>query len=140
METVTKRTYEAMFLVDSALAASDWDGINELIKGIIEKYGGEIISMRKWDERRLAYEIKGTSRGTYILVYFKADTQVVKDIERSVSLNDKLMRVLVLNAEHMTEEDINKETPATAEKKKAEAVEKESDESEKSDESDEKEE
>jgi len=30
--------------------------------------------MRKWDERRLAYEIKKQKRGLYILCYFKAPT------------------------------------------------------------------
>ena len=35
-----------------------------------EKVGAEIISFKKWDERRLAYEIKGNKRGLYFLCYF----------------------------------------------------------------------
>ena len=70
METVTKVLYEAMFLVDSAEAASDWEGINQVITGILEKFDAEIVSSRKWDEAKLAYDVNGKGRGTYILCYF----------------------------------------------------------------------
>lgn len=112
MKTITKRQYEAMFLVDSAKAASDWDGIIKAIETIFKRSDAEITSLRKWDERPLAYEIKGKERGTYILCYFKADGQKVSDIERDVQLSEDLMRVMVLNAEHMTTEDLEKATPA----------------------------
>ena len=123
MKTVVKRLYEGMFLVDSALAASDWDGINAAIKTILEKAEAEIISIRKWNECRLAYEINRKSRGTYILTYFRVDGDKISGIERDVQLSEQLMRVLILNAEHMTQAEVEKETPATlAEKKVAEAL------------------
>ncbi len=123
MKTVVKRLYEGMFLVDSALAASDWDGINAAIKTILEKAEAEIISIRKWNECRLAYEINRKSRGTYILTYFRVDGDKISGIERDVQLSERLMRVLILNAEHMTQTDVEKDTPATlAEKKVAEAL------------------
>ena len=122
METATKVLYEAMFLVDSAEAASDWEGINQVFTDILEKFGAEIISSRKWDECKLAYEVKGKSRGTYILCYFRVDGSKIQEIERSVQLSERIMRVLILNAEHMTTEDIEKATPATLAKKRAEEV------------------
>ena len=89
METMTKnRLYEGMFLVDSALAGSNWDGVNQTIKTILDKADAEIVSIKKWDDRKLAYEIKGKSRGTYILCYFRADGGKIKDIEKSVQLSE----------------------------------------------------
>jgi len=109
-----------MFLVDSARAASDWDGVNGAINKILEKAGAEIVSMRKWDDRRLAYDIRRTSRGTYMLCYFKADGQKIQGIEKAVQLSEKIIRVLILSTEQMTKDDIEKDTPATkAEKEKA---------------------
>jgi small subunit ribosomal protein S6 len=102
-----------MFLVDSSLAGADWDGIMSAIRTILEKAGAEIDSIRKWDDRRLAYEIKGKSRGTYILSYFRVDGERIQDIEKSVRLSEKIMRVLILSAERQRPEDIEKETPAT---------------------------
>lgn len=124
METMTeKKLYEGMFLVDSAKAASDWDGVNAAINKVLEKAGAEIVSMRKWDDRRLAYDIKGTGRGTYLLYYFKVDGQEIQGIEKSVQLSEKIIRVLILSTEQMTTDDIEKDTPATkAEKEKQKAV------------------
>jgi small subunit ribosomal protein S6 len=114
LETVAKKKlYEGMFLVDSAEAGTDWDGVVGAIKKILERAKAEIVSIRKWDDRRLAYDIAGVSRGTYILCYFRTDGQKVQEIEKSVQLSERIMRVLILNAEHMTAEDIEKDTPAT---------------------------
>jgi len=98
------KLYEAMFLVDSDEAAADWDGVNAVIKNILEKAGAEIVSIRKWDDRKLAYEIKGKSKGTYILCYFRAEGGRLRDIERDVQLSERIMRVLILCAEHITAE------------------------------------
>ena len=119
MKTETKKLYEGMFLVDSALAASDWDGVNATIKTILERSDAEIVSIKKWDERRLAYEINKKLRGTYILCYFKAPGRRIREIERNIQLTEKIMRALILSTESMSTEDIERETPAMiAERKK----------------------
>ena len=118
MKTVVKRLYEGLFLVDSAEAAADWDGVNTTIKNILEKAGAEIVSIKKWNEYRLAYGIKGKTRGTYILCYFRVDGKKIRDIERDVQLSERIMRVLILSADHMTQEGIEKDTPAMAAEKR----------------------
>ena len=113
METVAKnKLYEGMFLIDSSLAGADWDGINAAIRKILEKAEAEIVSIEKWDDRRLAYDIKGKSRGTYILSYFRVDGGRIQGIEKSVRLSEKIMRVLILSGERLGPEDIEKDTPA----------------------------
>lgn len=112
METIVKKLYEAMFLVDSAQAASDWDGIIGAIETILKRAEAEIVSMKKWDERRLAYDIQKKGRGTYILCYFRADGQKISAIERDVKLTERIMRVLILSAETRSQEDVDKATPA----------------------------
>ncbi len=107
LEATVKRLYEGMFLVDSAQAAAEWDGVLEAIRTVLDRAGAEIVSMKKWDECRLAYEIRGTSRGTYILTYFKADGQKIREIERDVQLSERIMRVIILNAESRGKEDIS---------------------------------
>ena len=96
MSSEKKQLYEAMFLVDSAVAVSDWEQLNEAIRKILDRNRAEDVSLRKWDERRLAYDLKGKSRGTYILSYFRADGDSIAGIERDVQLSEQIMRVLVL--------------------------------------------
>jgi small subunit ribosomal protein S6 len=112
METVTKKKlYEGMFLVDSA-QASDWDKVIATLEAVLEKADGEVVSIRKWDDRKLAYEINGKARGTYILCYFRANGRKIREVEKAVQLSEQIMRVLILCAESMSKEDIEKETPA----------------------------
>lgn len=108
METV-KRLYEAMFLVDSGQAASDWDGIIALIENILKRADAEVMCLRKWSDRRLVYEINHQSRGTYILCYFKVDGRRITGIERDIRLSERIMRSLILTAEERPAEYVDRD-------------------------------
>lgn len=114
METAVKRLYEGMFLVDSALAAQDWQKIIDEIKRVLDRAEAEVVSLKKWDERRLCYEVNKKSRGTYILTYFNCDTSKIGGIERDVQLSELVTRVLVLRTDRMTPEDLQRCTPLEA--------------------------
>ena len=124
METVAKRLYEGMFLMDSALAAADWDGTLSVINTILERADAEVVSMQKWQERKLAYDIDHKTRGTYILCYFKADGARIAGIEKDVLLSEKVMRVLILGTEKRPAAMIERDIKGESEEKPAEAAEK----------------
>jgi len=119
---VNRRLYEGMFLVDSAKAA-DWDATKATLEDVLKRAGAEIVEMKKWDDRRLAYEIDGKARGAYILCYFKAGCEKIQDIEKAVQLSEQIMRVLILSTEQMTAEDMQKDTPTARAEKEAAAAE-----------------
>lgn len=112
METVVKRLYEGMFLVDSALAAQDWQVVIDEIQRMMTRAEADVVSLKKWDERRMTYDVQGKSRGTYILVYFSCDPEKVKGVERDVQLSEILMRVMILRTDKMSQKDIEKLTPS----------------------------
>ena len=62
--------------------------------------------MKKWDDRRLAYEIKGQKRGVYILAYFKAPGVDISHVERDCNLSEKVLRALILRADHLSIEEM----------------------------------
>jgi len=113
-----KRIYEAMFLVDSSLAGGDWQEVSSAIETIIT-HRAELINIRKWDDRRLCYDIRGHKRGTYVLSYFRAEPTAITSIERDVQLSESILRVLILRADHLSkdpeqaEAQMNAQTPAT---------------------------
>ena len=121
METVVKRTYEGLFLVDSGEAAADWKQVTGAIEKILSRSECEVVSLRKWDDRRLAYEVNKKNRGTFILVYFDCDPDRIGSIERDVQLSEKVIRVLILRTDRMTAEMMDKATPAMVESAAAEA-------------------
>lgn len=108
META-KRLYEAMFLVDSGQAASEWDSIIGLIESILKKADAEVVCLRKWSDRKLAYEIGHKGRGTYILCYFKADGRKITGIERDIRLSERIVRSLILIAEERPAEYVDRD-------------------------------
>ncbi len=118
---MVKRTYEGLFLVDSAEAAADWNKVTGAIEKILSRSEAEVVSLRKWDDRRLAYDINKKSRGTYILAYFNCDPDRIGSMERDVQLSEKVIRVLILRTDRMTAEMMDKLTPAMVESAAAEA-------------------
>ena len=120
MKTAAKKLYEGMFLVDSVETESDWEGVNKAIKKVLKKAKADVVSLEKWDNRRLAYDVDGKNRGTYVLCYFEAPGEGITEIERSVQLSESIMRVLILSAERMSKEDMEKETPLKRAEKRAE--------------------
>ncbi len=101
----TRYFYEGMFLVSPSEAA-DLDSIVEHIRDICTRAETEIIALRKWDERRLAYEIAKNKRGVYFLSYLKAPPQGVAEIDRLCNLSERILRILVTRADHLTVEEM----------------------------------
>lgn len=97
--------YEAMFLFDPTFGNS-FEKCEAEIRRLMERAQGEIIHCRKWDERRLAYRVNGRKRGVYVLVYFKAPPQSIVGMERDAKLDENILRLLVLRADHMSTEDM----------------------------------
>ncbi|QYK47045.1 MAG: 30S ribosomal protein S6 [Phycisphaeraceae bacterium] len=97
--------YEAMFMISQAVAA-DFSGAIAHINEILSRGHAELISMKKWDERRLAYEIKGQKRAIFILAYFKATGEGFAHIERDCNLSEKIMRALIVRCDHLTIEEM----------------------------------
>ena len=90
-------TYEGMFILDSNRYARDPDGTSGEIPKLIEGLQGEVLVSRLWEERRLAYPIKGHRKGTYWITYFRIDGSQLSDLERRCQINDLFLRPLFPN-------------------------------------------
>ncbi len=96
MEKMQK--YETLFVVDVTLG-------EDAVKALVEKYikritdNGEIIEVNEWGKRKLAYEIDYKSEGYYVLVTFKSNPEFPAKLERSFTLNEGIMRSIVIKKE-----------------------------------------
>lgn len=97
--------YEGMFLFDAG-RVSEWSAVEQELTRLFERIGATQRVAIKYDERKLAYEIKKRKRGLYVLVYFEADSQKIGELERDARLSEVLLRVLILRAEGVTDERI----------------------------------
>ena len=67
--------YECMFIFDPNLYARDPRRIQRQSAEMVESCGGEMLASRLWNERELAYPIKGHRKGAYWLSYFKMESR-----------------------------------------------------------------
>jgi len=83
-----------MFVLDDARANEQWDAVANEVRGLLEKHNAEVFSCDRWDERRLAYPIKGRTRAVYLLARFTAPGEALAALERDCQLNETILRVL----------------------------------------------
>src|SRR5262245_23482899 len=85
-----------MFILDSNRYARDAAGTVAEIPNAIEQFGGKMLASRLWEERRLAYPIKGHRKGTYWLTYFQLPGDQLTSLNRQFQLNESIIRSLTL--------------------------------------------
>ena len=91
--------YEGMFILDPNRYGRDAEAVSGQIPAMIEKLGGEMLVSRLWEDRRLAFPIKGQRRGTYWLTYFRLDSSRLGDLRRQCQITEDIIRVLFLKIE-----------------------------------------
>ena len=118
------KTYEAMFLLDNREVKKGWDPLKESIDSIMTKRGADIVVAKRWDERKLSYDIKKQRRATYYLTYFKAEPEAIDEVRRDLELSVPVLRYLILSCEAIPEDAyepekeftmIDEDEPATEE-------------------------
>ena len=90
------KKYEAMFLLDNREVKKGWDYAKGIPLSILERNGAKIVSARRWDERKLAYEIKKQKRATFLLVFFEAPPEKISQLNREIQLTEGILRHLIL--------------------------------------------
>jgi small subunit ribosomal protein S6 len=88
--------YEGLFILDANKFARDRDSLAREVEGLVEAVDGELLVSRLWEERRLAYPIKGQRKGAYWLMYFRMPTPRLKELTRSCEINDSILRQLLI--------------------------------------------
>lgn len=96
--------YEFMFILDPTLDDAASLAVVERVEGIVKGQGGEIVSLKPWERRRLAYPIAGHHEGLYILCYFDAPPASIRGIESRVRLAEGVLRFIVLRTDKETRE------------------------------------
>jgi small subunit ribosomal protein S6 len=86
--------YEGLFILDANKFARDRDSLAREVEGLVEAVDGELLVSRLWEERRLAYPIRGQRKGAYWLMYFRLPTLRLTELTRACEINDSILRQL----------------------------------------------
>ncbi len=96
---MTTNVYEGLFILDSDKYARTPDEVSGQIDRYIADHQGDVLVSRLWEERKLAYPIKGHKRGTYWLTYFRLDAAKVKELNRQYQISDSIVRFLFVKVD-----------------------------------------
>ena len=91
--------YEGMFILEANRFGRDPDAVSGQVSAMIENFGGEMLVSRFWEERRLAFPIKGQRKGVYWLTYFRLEGSRLVDLRRQCRITDEILRTLFLKVE-----------------------------------------
>ncbi len=104
-----------MYLLDNAAVREGWDTAKSIVTNTLEKYGATILSARRWDERRLAYPIKGKNRATFLLAYYNVPGDAIPAMRRDFELNETVLRSLELAVDVVPDSEAEFVTAETSE-------------------------
>ena len=90
--------YEVMFIIDPALEDDAKEATIEAVKGIIAAEG-EVGNTDVWGMRKLAYPIQKKSEGYYVVIEFKAEPTLPKELDRRLKISDNVMRHLIITTD-----------------------------------------
>lgn len=113
------RHYELIYIVNPNL---DAEALNEVINkfsDLTKRLKGYIIKVNEWGKRRLAYEVKRFDKGHYIVFDFCGLPETVKELERNLTLDDRILKYLTVKLD----EDVDPEDLIRREQEKEEKVE-----------------
>jgi small subunit ribosomal protein S6 len=90
------RTYEQLFIVNTAAVDTDVDALLEQLTGIITSTGGTLDKTDKWGVRKLAYRVDRQTEGSYILLCFSCGSQTVRELERRLRVSDLVLKFITV--------------------------------------------
>ena len=87
------RPYEVVYVLDSAL---EREAVDEKLDSFHAVLGGEITAIDHWGVRQLAYPIRKSKTGYYVIVHVTADPVELPEFERLLKLDEETMRYLIV--------------------------------------------
>ena len=88
--------YETVFILTPVLS-------DEQMKEAVKKYedhltgaGAEIVHEENWGMKKLAYPIQKKSTGFYQLIEYKAEGNVIADVETELKRDERILRFLTV--------------------------------------------
>jgi small subunit ribosomal protein S6 len=86
------RDSELTLIFKPDLADDASSGATERVGGWITASGGEVASIANAGRKRLAYPIKHSRDGTYVVMQVRTRPEALGEVERSLKLSDDVLR------------------------------------------------
>ena len=95
--------YETVFIARQDVSTAQVETLTEGFATGIKERGGEVKKREYWGLRNLSYRIKKNRKGHYVLMNIDAPAPAVTEMERTMRLNEDVLRYLTVKVETLEE-------------------------------------
>ena len=88
--------YETVFIMTPVLSDDQMKETVAKYQKLLKDKGAEIVLENNWGLRKLAYPIQKKSTGFYYLLEFKAEGDIIKDVELAFKRDERIIRFLTV--------------------------------------------
>jgi len=90
------REYELIYIVRPDVEEEALEEISKKVDQVVTSNGGQVTEVKRWGKRRLAYPIQKLKEGYYVLNRIQLEPQMLKEVERSLTLSEEIIRYLIV--------------------------------------------
>ena len=91
--------YEIMFIVKATMEEDAIKKTSEDVQKLINKKPSKVIEFKEMGRKKLAYPIKKEVSGYYFVMTVEADHATIAEFDRKVSINENILRHLIIKVE-----------------------------------------
>ena len=89
--------YETVFILTPVLSDSQVEEAVRKFEDLLKEHNCEIVAKENWGLKKLAYPIRKMNEGFYIVVEFKAEAELPKELDRRLRIADACIRHMIIN-------------------------------------------
>lgn len=98
--------YECPFILRQDIATSEIKKVVDKLRTVIESNQGKILKEEYWGLRPLAYPIKKSKKGHYIMLVFEiAGNKAIQELKRMIALSDDIIRDVIIKIKDFDNKD-----------------------------------
>ena len=91
-------TYELVLIVSPEVVDEEMPEFITKLSELVNKVGGSVDEVNQWGRRKLAYPIKRSTEGNYLLTKIKMKPTMTKELEANLRLSGKVLRHLLVRS------------------------------------------
>jgi small subunit ribosomal protein S6 len=95
--------YENVFIARQDVPATQVETLTTQFAELVTAQGGTVQKKEYWGLRSLAFRIKKNRKGHYTLLNIDAPAAAVKELERTMSINEDIIRFLTVRVDSLEE-------------------------------------
>ena len=88
--------YELVVIISPEVGDESLDTVIDNVSRFITENGGAVADVERWGKKKLAYPIKNSVEGSYVLTRFQLRPTLSKELEANLRISEDVLRHLLI--------------------------------------------